>query len=54
MTTINHSFTSSSLTSIIILGFSPSTPLSRQRLVLSHLPHRVGGTSTYILERLDV
>ena len=47
MITTNHSFTSSGLTSIMVLGSSSSTPLSRRRSVPSHLRHRVGGTSTY-------
>ena len=47
MTTTNHSFTSSGLTSIMALGFSSSTPLNRRRSVPPHLRHRVGGTSTY-------
>ena len=47
MTTTNHSFTSSDLTSILALSPSSSTPLSRRRSVPPYLHHRVGGTSTY-------
>ena len=47
MTTTNHSFTSSGLTSIMVLDFSSSTLLSRRRLVPPHLHYRVGATSTY-------
>ena len=34
MTTTNYNFTSSGLTSIIVLGSSSSTPLSRQYIYL--------------------
>ena len=54
MTTTNHSFTLSGLTSIIVLGSSSSTPLSRWRLVPPHLRHRVGGTSIYKSEGYSV
>ena len=47
MTTTKHSFTSSGLTSIMVLASSSSTPLSRRRSVPPHLGHRIGGTSTY-------
>ena len=54
MITTNHSFTSSGLTSIMALGSSSSTPLSRRRSVPPHLRHRVGGTSTYKSEGYSV
>ena len=54
MTTTNHDFTSSDLTSIMALGSFSSTPLSRQYLVPPHLRHRVGGTSTYKSEGYSV
>ena len=50
MTTTNHSFIPSGLTSIIVLGSFLSTPLSKWRLVLLYLCHKVGGISTYKLE----
>ena len=52
--TINHSFTSSGLTSIMVLGSSLSMPLSMRRLVPPHLRHRVGGTFIYKSERYSV
>ena len=54
MTTTNHSFTSSGLTSIMVLDSSSSTPLSKQRSVPPHLHHRVSGMSTYKSERYSV
>ena len=54
MTTTNHNFTSSGLTSIKALGSSSSTPLSRRRLVPPHLRHRIGGISTYKSEEYSV
>ena len=47
MTTTNHSFTPSSLTSIMMLGFSSSMLLSRWCSVPFHLRHIVGDMSTY-------
>ena len=54
VTTTNHDFTSSGLTSITVLGSFSSTLLSRRRSVLLHLCHRVGDMSTYKLERYSV
>ena len=54
MTIINYSFTSSGLTSIMALGSSSFTPLSRRRLVPPHLRHKIGGTSTYKSEEYSV
>ena len=54
MTTTNHDFTSSGLTSITALSSSSSTPQSRWRSVPPHLCHRVGGTSTYNSEAYSV
>ena len=47
MTTTNHDFTSSGLTSIMVLGSFSSTPLSRRCSIPLYLRHRVGSTSTY-------
>ena len=47
VTTTNHDFTSSGLTSITALDSFSSTPLSRRRLIPPHLRHGVGVTSTY-------
>ena len=54
MTTTNHDFTLSSSSSITTLGSSSSTPLSRRHSVYPHLCHRIGGTSTYNLEKYSV
>ena len=54
MTTTNHNFTSSGLTSITALDSFSSTPLSRRRLVPLHLRYRVGGTSTYKSEGYSI
>ena len=54
VTTTNHDFTSSGLTSITALGSSSSTPLSRRRSVPPHLRHWVGGTSIYKSEGYSV
>ena len=54
MTITNHNFISSSLRSIIVLDFSLSTLLSRQRLVLPYLRYKVGGTFTYKSEEYSV
>ena len=50
MTTTNHDFNSSGLTSIMVLGSFSFTPLSRRHLVPPYLYYRVGGMSTYKLE----
>ena len=53
MTTTNHSFTSSGLTSIMALG-SLAKLLNKRHLVLSHLHYSVSGISTYKSERYSV
>ena len=54
MTTTNHTFNSSNLTSITVFSFFSSTPLSRRRSDFPHLCYRVGDTSTNKLEGYSV
>ena len=54
VTTTNHNFTSSGLTSITALGSFSSTSLGRRRSVSPYLNHIVGGTSTYKSEEYFV
>ena len=51
MTTTNHNLPPSSLTSIMALGSSSSTSLSRRRSVICH---KVDDTSTYKSESYPV